>query len=493
MTSAVIYARFSCSKQREASIDDQLRVCTEYCDSQHIEVVGSYTDYAMSGRTDERPQFQRMIANAGESDYVVVYMMDRFSRDPYDAPIYKSMLAKKGVTVLSAMERIDQTPDGIIMEKLLEGLAARESMVTSQRTRRGMEGNAQKCLYNGDRVFGYSVDESRHYVVDERQAAYVREAFQRRLRRESCTSIARDFALRGVKTYTGRPCSPSMVVNMLKNEKYAGVYTWGDVRVEGGMPAIVDRETFDAVQGVRGRKQRKSERFEDYALSGKSICASCGHNMVGASAHGRSGKRYNYYICGQRCGMRSFRQDVVEPLIVGAIRDLLMTDEAARIAQIVQKSWSGTDGALARENALERLSEAHRGISNIVRSVEEGMPYAAVRERMEQLQEMERKAQEDYALHEHDAEFDVADFVDFLRFGATLDDAHVLSAFVSQVVMSESAIHVVLNYDIEANTPKALDLEVFAESSNGSPQVPKLEPYIRVIGSAVCVCIPLAA
>lgn len=103
---AVIYARFSCSKQREASIEDQLRVCHEWCAREGYEVVREYSDYAMSGRSDDRPQFQEMIANAGESDIVLVYMMDRFSRSEYDAPIYKKELAKNGVEVVSAMEAL---------------------------------------------------------------------------------------------------------------------------------------------------------------------------------------------------------------------------------------------------------------------------------------------------------------------------------------------------------------------------------------------------
>ena len=69
---AVIYARFSCSKQREASIDDQLRVCRDWCAREGYAIVGEYSDYAMSGRSDDRPQFQKMIANAGESDIVLV-------------------------------------------------------------------------------------------------------------------------------------------------------------------------------------------------------------------------------------------------------------------------------------------------------------------------------------------------------------------------------------------------------------------------------------
>ena len=101
---AVIYARFSCNKQREASIDDQLRVCRDWCKREGYAIAAEYCDYAISGRTDDRPEFQRMIANAGESDIVLVYMMDRFSRGEYDAPIYKRELAKNGVKLVSALE-----------------------------------------------------------------------------------------------------------------------------------------------------------------------------------------------------------------------------------------------------------------------------------------------------------------------------------------------------------------------------------------------------
>ena len=98
---AVLYARYSSDKQREASIDDQLRVCSEYCVREGIEVLKAYTDYALSGKTDQRPEFRRMIANAPESDLVVVYMFDRFSRDRYDSIVYKRQLADCGVLVVA--------------------------------------------------------------------------------------------------------------------------------------------------------------------------------------------------------------------------------------------------------------------------------------------------------------------------------------------------------------------------------------------------------
>jgi DNA invertase Pin-like site-specific DNA recombinase len=151
----VIYAKFNCSKQREASIEDQLRTCTEWCTANGYRVVGTYSDFARSGRSDDRPEFQRMVDNAGEAEVAVVYMMDRFSRDPYDAPVYKKRLRDAGRRVVSATESMPDGLEAILLEKVYEGVAAIKSAHITQWVRRGMRGNALRCMYNGVRVYGY--------------------------------------------------------------------------------------------------------------------------------------------------------------------------------------------------------------------------------------------------------------------------------------------------------------------------------------------------
>ena len=96
---AVIYARFSSDKQREESIDGQIRECTAYAESQNLEVIGAYIDRALSARSDNRPDFLRMIADSARKtfQYVIVYQLDRFSRSRYDSAIYKNKLKKNGV------------------------------------------------------------------------------------------------------------------------------------------------------------------------------------------------------------------------------------------------------------------------------------------------------------------------------------------------------------------------------------------------------------
>lgn len=114
---AVIYARFSCDKQRDESIEDQIRVCNDYAKAHNIKIIGNYCDFAISGRTDHRPQFQQMIQDAveGTFDAVIIYKTDRFARNRWDSAIYKKQLADNNVRVVSATEDIPDGGGGILI------------------------------------------------------------------------------------------------------------------------------------------------------------------------------------------------------------------------------------------------------------------------------------------------------------------------------------------------------------------------------------------
>ena len=158
MTRAAIYARFSSSRQREESIADQVRVCTERAVREGWDIAGTYTDEARSGTdASHRPGFQRMVADAerGAFDVLLVYKLDRFARNRYDSATYRAKLRRAGVEVVSATEGVPDGPEGIILDSVLEGMAEYYSANLAQNVRRGMEGNALKCRHNGVRVFGY--------------------------------------------------------------------------------------------------------------------------------------------------------------------------------------------------------------------------------------------------------------------------------------------------------------------------------------------------
>ncbi len=151
MKTAVIYARYSSENQTEQSIDGQLRVCKEYAQRNGILILDTYIDRAMTGTNDNRPDFQRMIKDSArkEWNYILVYKLDRFSRDKYATAIHKRTLKNNGVKLLSAMENIPDTPEGIILESLLEGMNQYYSAELAQKISRGMKETRLKGNYQG--------------------------------------------------------------------------------------------------------------------------------------------------------------------------------------------------------------------------------------------------------------------------------------------------------------------------------------------------------
>ena len=185
----VIYARYSSHSQREEAIEDQLRECHEFAARNNIKIIAEYTDSALTGRTDSRPDFQKMIRDSarGKFQVVVTYKVDRFARDRYDSAIYKAKLRKNGVRVLYAKETIPDGPEGIILESVLEGYAEYYSAALSQNILRGLEGNAMKCKTNGVQVLGYYTGEDGCYEIDPDYASGVRSMTQSVRRKRSST------------------------------------------------------------------------------------------------------------------------------------------------------------------------------------------------------------------------------------------------------------------------------------------------------------------
>ena len=123
MQSAVIYARYSSDAQTEQSIEGQLRVCNEYAKKNNFLIVETYIDRAVTGTTDNRVAFQKMIKDSYKKQWsvVIIYKLDRFSRNKYESVVHKKTLKDNGVKLISAMENIPDSPEGTLMETLLEG------------------------------------------------------------------------------------------------------------------------------------------------------------------------------------------------------------------------------------------------------------------------------------------------------------------------------------------------------------------------------------
>ena len=258
----VIYARYSSHNQTEQSIEGQIKVCKEFAKKNGYIIVGEYIDRAESGRSANRPQFLKMIEDSKKRAFqgVLVYQLDRFSRDRYDSAIYKNKLKNNDVRVFSANESISSDASGILMESVLEGMAEYYSAELSEKTTRGLMINAEKCLYNGGVVaLGYKVGEDKRFYIDEEKADLVRRIFELYCKEDNTMiDVMNDLNDKGEKTVYGNPYNKSSVKTILTNKSYIGIYRYnikdrrtGETHryeIEGGMPKIVDRELFELAQ-----------------------------------------------------------------------------------------------------------------------------------------------------------------------------------------------------------------------------------------------------
>lgn len=179
MKKAVIYARYSSDNQTEQSIEGQLRVCKEYAEKNDFVIVNEYIERAMTGTNDRRPALQQMLSDSKKKNFqfVLVYKLDRFSRSRYDSAINRAVLEKNGVRLLSVTEPISDTPEGIILDSMLAGMAEYYSAELSQKVKRGLKESRIKGLFTGGRTpYGYNVN-GRKLSVNEEQANIVRLMF----------------------------------------------------------------------------------------------------------------------------------------------------------------------------------------------------------------------------------------------------------------------------------------------------------------------------
>ena len=250
MKTAVIYARYSSDSQTEQSIEGQLRVCQKFAKDNDILIVDTYIDRAMTGTNDLRPDFQRMIkdSNKKQWDYVIVYKLDRFSRDKYETTIHKHTLKNNGVKVISAMENIPDTPEGIILESLLEGMNQYYSAELSQKVHRGLNESYIKGLFTGGhQIYGYKVVDKKN-IIDEDEASVVKEIFTRFAQGECGKNIADNLIARGIRTKKGHYLDDKKIYKIISNPKYIGVVTHGDKTYTNIYPPIIDEKTWQIVQ-----------------------------------------------------------------------------------------------------------------------------------------------------------------------------------------------------------------------------------------------------
>ena len=394
---AVIYARYSSDNQREESIEGQIRECTAFAEKNDITVLKHYIDRAYSARTDHRPAFQEMIKDSDKHlfDMVIVWKLDRFSRDRYDSARYKVLLKKNNVRVVSATEVISSGADGILLESVLEGFAEYYSADLAEKVTRGMTENALKCKFNGGSMpIGYVIDEEQHFQIDPLTAPFVLEAFKRYIEGATMKELIDFFKEKGIKNKSGGDINYNSIQRMLNNRRYIGEYAFRDIVVPDGIPAIVPKELFDRVQAKLAKNKKSPARHkaeEDYLLTTKLFCGCCGAYMCGESGKGRSGEVHRYYKCVSIkkrraiCNKKSVRKDWIEDIVVNATMKMLMNDTT--IDAIVAALIALQDAENVNLPLYEKqLKETNVAINNLLNAIQAGILNRSTKERFDQLE-----------------------------------------------------------------------------------------------------------
>lgn len=333
----VIYARYSSHGQQEQSIDGQLRDCYAFAERQGYSVITEYIDRALTGRNDDRPDFQRMLSDAKKKQfqYILVWKLDRFARNRYDSAVHKAELKKYGVRVISATENITDEPEGIMLEGLLESLAEYYSANLSKHVKRGQrESLLQGHVPGGTPPYGFKLVD-KHLVADEEKAPVIRYIFEQYAKGVPKKEIFDTLNARGIRNSYGRPFSYSSLQHNLRNPKYIGKYTFNGVEVEGCCEALVSEDVFNAVQkrldSVKRAPAAQKAR-EEYLLQGKAFCGHCGSPLVGESGHGRRGGVYQYYACAKKkkshsCDKKNEKKGFLEWYVVEQTVEYVLTPE----------------------------------------------------------------------------------------------------------------------------------------------------------------------
>ena len=397
---AVIYARYSSDSQREASIEGQLRDCKDYAEKNGITVVGTYIDRAYSAKTDDRPDFQRMIKDSGKKifDVVLVWKLDRFARNRFDAVNYKYQLEKNGVHLVSAMEPISQGPEGIMVESMLIGMAEYYSAELALKVARGERENALQCKYNGGMVpLGFTIGkEDRLYHIDPETAPIVQEIFTRYADGEPAEKIAASLNERGLRTRTGKPFVKNSFFQIFRNRRYIGEYRYKDIVTPGGIPAIVDEDLFNRVQQRFEQNKiahgRPAKEDVSYLLTTKLFCGKCGTLMGGESGTSHMGNTYYYYKCGNakrhgkaHCDLKAIRKEPLERFVVDTAIKVIFSDEIIeRLIDLIMEAQQQENTRLPV--LKDQLRDTEKRLANLLEAIEQGILTPTTKQRLDELE-----------------------------------------------------------------------------------------------------------
>lgn len=390
---AVIYARFSSTKQEDTSIDAQVRACREYATAKGYTIIKVYSDEAISGKgskTLRRKQYQAMLRDSekGQFNIVLVHKYDRIARNVGEHVSLDMRLTEAGVTLIAVAQDFGQTKESKIIKTLMWSLSEYYIDNLAAETQKGHREAALKALHNGGYApFGYDVVEQK-YIINETEAVYVREMYECAARREGFVNLIADMEAAGIKGKRGRPLLYTQIYEILRNEKYTGTYTYSmnqekirsrrrekpnAIKIENALPAIVGKALYDEVQNIMNARKQVGMKSE-YLCSGLVYCGICGAKMYGSTTR-RKDYEYRIFTCSGKCGVGIIHMDKVDETVQKYIRMLLSTKTINEVNASLQEYAKNEKQRISEFNKSirEEIAEKQKQVDHYINTLGSGM------------------------------------------------------------------------------------------------------------------------
>ena len=462
MRKAVFYGRYSSANQTEQSIEGQLHVCERYAAENDILIVGKYIDRALSGTTDKRPQFLQMIADSsrGGFDTVLVYKLDRFARNRYDSAIHKKKLRDNGVRVVSATEPLSDTPEGIILEGLLEGIDEYFSKELSRKCKRGLKESCDKGYFICNTVpLGYKkVD--RRLELDPETLPIIRRIFEMYAGGNSPERIANELNAEGL-TVSGRKFHKKTVRDWLKKEVFIGRFHCGENIVE--VPAAISPDLWERVQERRANVShlyRHRNEFK-YFLTGRAFCAECGGRVCGRTTNG-----FNYYYC-VSCRKHIIQAEPLHDKVKYALFEYLTPDKIRELAAAAYREYQNAQPEDPTVPLRAELKQVQKKIENATAAILTGLDSEAVRKALADLESRARILADEITMNEkHSPDFTQEHFEYVLS--QVLEYSvegieKLVNILVDRVIVSKEQVIVCINLTDTSNEPPLEQVRIEGE------------------------------
>lgn len=483
MKTAVVYARYSCDRQNEQSIDGQLRVCNEYAEKNDIVIVENYIDKAMTGTNDDRQSFQQMLKDSDKQawDYVLVYKLDRFSRNKFEMAIHRKHLKDNGIKLVSVMENIPDGPEGILLESLLEGMNQYYSEELSQKTKRGMNETRLKGNFIGGFVnYGYyrkkedNNTESKKLFINEDEANVLRKIFTDYAGGVKVSQIVRNLNEQGI-TIKGGKFHNGTITSFLRQEKYTGIYRVNGQEYDKIYPKIIEPDLYALVK-ERLEKNRHGNRQKDHVtflLRNKTFCGYCGKKMHALSTRDKYCGFMRYYKCQEDRKNaidhnKTIKKEALESIVNKAIMKAFNNEKGvSAFADVVMEVNQNKIASNKSLNILKAdLEKTQKSINNIMHAIEQGILTETTKSRLEELEQQKKELSEKILISKtkEKAILKKQDIIDYINNSLKQCPELMIELMVNEVKVYCEKIEIKLNYTkIKDNSEDIKSIYLFTE------------------------------